>query len=148
MLYTIDLSRDAERDFLAAPRLIQRAIRLTLIRLQAEGPCLGTRLRSAGFDRFCRIEVRGSRDPRWRVVYQWPPVADAATDEIRVWAVGTHSEDEDDVYRALAAVLGANGITVGSWDATELPEPCCAPDPNPKVRSGSSKLRPDRWLSR
>lgn len=128
MPYTLDLSRDAEDDIVAAPRLIQPALRRTLNRLQAEGPCLGTRLRGAGFDRFCRIEVRGSRDPRWRVVYQWPPVADAATDEIRVWAVGTHSEEADDVYRALAAVLGVKGITVGSWDATELPEQCCAPD--------------------
>lgn len=130
MPYSVDLSRDAERDFLAAPRLIQPVIRRTLNRLQAEGPWLGTRLRGAGFDGFCRIEVRGSRDPRWRVVYQWPPVADAATNEIRVWAIGTHSEDEDDVYRALAAVLGAKGITVGSWDATEPPEQCCAPGPN------------------
>ena len=133
MPYTVDLSRDAEDDYLAAPRLIQPVIRRTLNRLQAEGPWLGTRLRGAGFDGFCRIEVRGSHDPRWRVVYQWPPVADAATDEIRVWAIGTHSEDEDDVYRALAAVLGAKGITVGSWDATELPEQCCAPDPNPAL---------------
>ena len=126
MPYAVELSRDAEHDLVAAPRLILPAIRRALNRLETEGPCIGTRLRGAGFDRFCRIEVRGSRDPRWRLVYQWPPNADAATNEIRIWAIGTHSEDEDDVYRALTAVLGAKGITVGPWDATELPERCCA----------------------
>lgn len=127
MPYTIELRDEAERGFLAAPRLIQSAIRKTLNRLQAEGPCFGTRLRGDGSVEFCRIEVRGTRDPRWRVVYRWPPADGAATDEIRVWVIGTHSEDEDDVYGAFTAVLGKEGITVGSWDASGKPEPCCGP---------------------
>lgn len=128
MPYITELSAEAERDFITAPRLIQPALRRTLKRLEAEGPCLGTRLRGSGSVVCCRLEVRATRDPRWRIVYQWPPADRVAADEIHVLVIGTHSEDKNDVYRALTALLGKRGTEVGTWDAGEGPEPCCLPD--------------------
>lgn len=115
----------ARADLKAVPPVHRRAIRDGINRLETDGPCIGKRLRGAGLDRFCRYAVPSERGD-WRVIYEWP-ADDPADNEILIYAVGQHSENDNDVYHRLERYLASRHIHVGEWSATEQRLGCCEP---------------------
>lgn len=127
MTYRVEFADEAAArdDLKRVPAFSRRAIEDELARLEAEGPCIGLRLRGSGLDGFCRVAVNTPGNDAWRIVYRWPPDDAGDRDLIEVYFIGKHSKRSGDIYGRLERYLEKQHASVGEWSAAEQRLGCC-----------------------